>query len=45
MYKLGNYSQTFGVRECDEYLINLVKTHTDPKTVFWIKDPNETRKK
>jgi len=42
-HKIATYSQRFGVRECDEYLINLVKTHTDPKTGFWIKNPNETR--
>ena len=44
MYKLGNYTQSFGVRECDEALIELYKDHTDPKTGYWIKDPNETKR-
>ena len=43
-HSIGQYNQRFGVRECDEYLINLVKTHTDSKTRFWIKDPNETKR-
>ena len=43
-HKIGKYSQRFGVRECDEYLVDLVKTHTDPKTGFWVKDPNLTKK-
>jgi len=43
-HKIGKYSQRFGVRECDLYLVDLVKTHTDPKTGFWIKDPNLTKK-
>ena len=30
------------VKECDEYLLELHKTHTDPKTGYWLKDPNET---
>jgi len=30
-FSIGQYSQRFGVRECDEYLIKLVKTHTDPR--------------
>ena len=41
---MGKVSQFFGVRECDEYLVNLVRTHTDPKTGFWIKDPNITKR-
>ena len=41
---VGNYSQSFGVRECDEYLINLFRTHTDPKTGYWTKDPNITKR-
>ena len=41
---IGKYSQTFGTKECDEYLVDLVKTHQDPKTKFWIKDPNLTKK-
>jgi len=44
IHKIGTYSQRFGVRECDQYLIELVKTHTDMKTGYWIKDPNETAK-
>jgi hypothetical protein len=44
VHKIGTYSQRFGVRECDEYLIELVKTHTDKKTGFWVKDPNLTKK-
>ena len=43
-HSIGQYNQRFGVRECDEYLIDLVKTHTDSKTRFWIKDPNETKR-
>tara|TARA_R100001594_G_scaffold43871_2_gene76031 strand:+ start:706 stop:2418 length:1713 start_codon:yes stop_codon:yes gene_type:complete len=43
MYKVGNYSQSFGVQECNEALIELHKTHTDAKTGYWVKDPNETR--
>ena len=43
MYKVGNYSQSFGVQECNEALIELHKTHTDPKNGYWVKDPNETR--
>ena len=41
---IGKYSRTFGTKECDEYLVDLVKTHQDPKTKFWIKDPNLTKK-
>ncbi len=44
MHWIGKYSQSFGTKECDEYLVDLVKTHQDPKTKFWIKDPNETKK-
>ena len=43
-YKLGDYTQRFGVRECDDELSNIFKTHTDPETGFWIKNPNETKK-
>ena len=43
-HRIGKVSQFFGVRECDEYLVNLVRTHTDPKTGFWIKDPNITKR-
>jgi len=43
-HKIGNYSQSFGVKECDEYLSELHKTHTDSRTGYWIKDPNETAK-
>ena len=43
-HRIGKYSQRFGIRECDEYLSELVKTHTDPKTGFWIKDPNITKR-
>ena len=44
MYKVGRYSQSFGVQECDQELIKLHKTHIDKKSGFWIKDPNETAK-
>ena len=44
MHWIGKYSQTFGTRECDDYLSKLVKTHTDTRTGYWIKDPNETTK-
>ena len=44
MYKLGKVSQTFGVKECDEELLKIYRDHTDPKTGFWTKDPNETKK-
>ena len=43
-YRLGDYSQSFGTKECDEELNIIFKSHTDRKTKFWIKDPNETRK-
>ena len=43
-YKVGNYSQTFGVEECNDALFKLHKTHTDPETGYWTKDPNKTRK-
>jgi len=43
-FKLGDYQQSFGTKECNEYLIKLHKDHTDPKTGFWIKDPVETLK-
>ena len=36
MYKVGNYSQSFGVQECNEALIELHKTHTDPKNGYWV---------
>ena len=44
MYKLGKVSQTFGVKECDEELLKIYRDHTDPKTGFWTKDPNQTKK-
>jgi len=44
MHWIDKYSQRFGVTECNKYLLNLVNTHTDIKTGFWIKDPNKTRK-
>ena len=43
-YKVGNFSQNFGVEECDNALFQLHKTHTDKETGYWIKDPNKTRK-
>ena len=43
-YRVGNYSQSFGAEECDEVLFQLHKTHTDPETGYWLKDPNKTRK-
>ena len=42
--KLGDYTQRFGVKECDDYLIELHKTHTDSKTGYWLKDPSITKK-
>ena len=44
LHSCGMYSQSFGTKECDEYLIKLHKDHTDPKTRYWIKSPNETRR-
>ena len=44
LHNCGMYSQEFGVKECDDYLIKLHKTHTDPKTRLWIKNPNITKK-
>ena len=38
------YSQSFGTKECDDYLIHLHKNHTDTKTRYWIKSPNTTRR-
>ena len=43
-HKLGEYSQNFGTKECNDLLIKLHDTHTDHKTGFWIKSPNETAK-
>ena len=42
--KLGDYTQRFGVKECDDYLIEIHKTHTDSKTGYWLKDPSITKK-
>jgi integrase len=42
-HKIARFSQRFGVKECNDYLKKLTDTHVDPKTGFWIKDPNETR--
>ena len=44
MHWIGKDTQMFGVKECNDYLIDLYETHTDPKTLYWIKDPNETAK-
>ena len=44
MHWVGKYSQTFGTKECDDYLVSLVKTHQDPKTKYWTKDPNITKR-
>ena len=44
MHWIGKYSQSFGVKECDEYLVDLARTHQDPKTRYWIKDPNITKR-
>jgi len=41
-HKIGKFSQRFGVKECNDYLIKLTETHVDSKTGFWIKDPNVT---
>jgi len=41
-HRIAKYSQRFGVKECNDYLIDLHNTHTDSKTGYWIKDPNET---
>ena len=43
-YRVGTYSQSFGVEECNEVLFELHKTHTDPETGYWLKDPNITRR-
>ena len=43
-YSLGHYSQTFGTKECDEAIREIYLTHTDPKTGYWIKDPNITKR-
>ena len=43
-YRLGKYSQKFGVEECDTELKDLFHTHTDKESGLWIKNPNETRK-
>jgi len=44
LHNCGNYSQSFGVNELNEYLIELDKTHKDRKTGLWIKNPNTTKK-
>jgi len=44
LHSCGMYSQSFGIKECDDYLIHLHRTHTDPKTRYWIKSPNTTRR-
>jgi len=43
-HKVGNYSQNFGVEECNNALFELHKTHTDKENGYWIKDPNKTKK-
>ena len=43
-FPLGVYSQTFGTKECDEFLLDVYRKHTDPKTKYWVKDPKETFK-
>ena len=43
-FKLGDYQQNFGTKECNEFLIKLYNDHTDSKTGFWIKNPVETLK-
>ena len=43
-YRLGDYSQRYGVRECDEDLLKIHREHTDPETGFWTKDPNLTKR-
>ena len=43
-HKVGNYSQSFGVDECNDALFELYKTHTDKENGYWIKDPNKTKK-
>jgi len=43
-HKIGNYSQNFGVEECNDALFELYKTHTDKENGYWIKDPNKTKK-
>ena len=43
-YKVGNYSQSFGIQECNEALSKLHKTHTDKKSGYWTTDPNITRR-
>jgi len=44
MHWIGKYSQKFGVKECNDYCIELDKTHKDPKSGYWIKNPNDTRR-
>jgi len=44
LHNCGNYSQSFGVNELNEYLIELDKTHKDRKTGLWVKNPNTTKK-
>jgi len=44
MHWIRRYSQSFDVKECNDYLLKLTKTHTDNRTGYWIKDPNETAK-
>ncbi len=44
VHNCENYSQSFGVNELNEYLIELDKTHKDRKTGLWVKNPNTTKK-
>mgnify|MGYP003119098082 FL=1 len=43
-YKVGKYSQSFGVQECNDALIELYKKHTDAKSGYWIRDLNEIKR-
>ena len=43
-YKVGKYSQSFGVQECNNALIELYKKHTDAKSGYWIRDLNEIKR-
>ncbi len=43
-YKVGKYSQSFGVQECNAALVKLHKDYTDKKSGYWIRDLNEVKR-
>ena len=43
-HRIGQVSQRFGVKECNNYLLDLFANHTDPRSGYWIKNPNDTKK-